>query len=572
MLTAALVLGGCGGGEDAPQTRVAATARSAAAAPSEPSPLDLEFRLANAAPIDVDRLFALLPVEMRPTFAGTSFDAESGATVLTGVAFPAARFKGDGAVEYDVEFDGLRVDRMELYGVDVEALDAVIDGEPAMHSPMRRVLTKARLFGVRGPKIDDGEMRDGDGEPIVDAVVGAIEIAGLSAREGGLPPLPSNVDAEGAGLARLMYAFALDGLFFKDVAFAARETTAAGLPVKEMTMPDIRLVGLQGGRLDALVVNGFLSITRDAERPEIGSGLFGPVAEALSSPFEDAISPSESRTSIDLIEWRGADASQLLPFTLRGETPPTSERNLIDLGAISMRNSRTYIDGRLFASTPTAEVSEMKFAWLAPSKIRARANDIFYDFTALFDPVADSESIEFLEELALDGVEAQASLGFDWDPDRGAAHLDASSVAKGFASTTAVVDLTDMRLADVDRMSLVRGSDAVFDLAALSGLDVTITDEAALDAIFGLMAIDGGAGAKTTRGAVTALLRFVGMQVGFMEPRYADYVDAVADFMQQGGVLKIVASPENPVPFAELEALEGAEAVNRLDLTIDHED
>ena len=60
-----------------------------------------------------------------------------------------------------------------------------------------------------------------------------------------------------------------------------------------------------------------------------------------------------------------------------------------------------------------------------------------------------------------------------------------------------------------------------------------------------------------------------------MNPRFTDYVNAVADFVAKGGSLEISAKPAEPVPFATLQA-NGATAPqtmpDMLGLTVTHEE
>ncbi len=574
----ALALGAsaCGGGEEAaPTSRQAAKARSVAARPGAPSPLDQPFRLRNADAIDVDRLLAIFPEGLRPTYAAAVFDDDLGATVLTDVTVPAVKAKAEGALSYDVEFAGLSADRVELYGADAAAIEAVLAGEPSVDAPMRLVLTKARLFGVRGPEVD-GEPKDDD----VDAAVAAIEIAGLSVREGGLPPMPpakspagaDGEEAEGSGLARLLHAFSADGLYFKDAAFISRVTTGAGEPAFETRLPDVRLVGVEGGRLQAMIVNDFSSVSR-SERAQLGdaAGMLRGVTEALEGPFGNIVAPELRRLAIANIEWRDIDASNMMPFALTGETPPTSARDLMDFGTIAVRGSETYVNGALFSSMPLGEVTALEFDWVAPSRIRGRAEDVFYDFTALYGP-EDVEEREFLTSLALNGVEADTELSYDWDARTGEARLDAGSVADGFISSRMDLELVDMKLSALSPEDAANGFDGLTAGASLARFNAAFVDETALDAVFGLIGLEGGLGAKNARSTVTTLLSFAGMQAGFVNPKIGDYVEALVDFIDDGGTLTIAAEPETPVPLTLIEDLEAAELPTRLNLTITQED
>ncbi|MEO1015107.1 MAG: hypothetical protein AAFX08_07960 [Pseudomonadota bacterium] len=582
VLAAALALGvaACGGGEE-PQgvSRKAARARSIAASPSAPSPLDEPFRLRNAETVDVDRLLAIFPETLRPTYAAAVFDEDLGAMVLTDVTVPAVKAKAEGAINYDVEFAGLKADRVELFGADPEAIEAVIAGESSIEAPMRRVLTKARFYGVRGPEMEGAAKKED-----VDATIAAIEIAGLSAREGGLPPAPPKrelrgstyratkaADQDGAGLARLLHAFSADGLYMKDAALVARDKTDAGEPLFETRLPDVRFVGVEGGRLQAMIINDFSSVTR-SQRVELdtAAGLLSGVTEALEGPFRNVIAPDLRKVTIARIEWKDVDASGFMPFALTGETPPTTARDLMDFGAIAVRGSQTHVNGALFSSIPLSEVTAIEFDWVAPSRIRARAEDVFYDFTALFGP-EEEEAREFLTSLSLNGVEGDTEFSYDWDAKDGVARLMGGSAAPGFAASEFDLELVDMKLDDLDPAAAAQGFDGLIDAASLARLDAKLVDETALDAIFGVIGIEGGFGGKNARATLTTLLGFVRMQAGFGNPQVGEYVDALVDFIDDGGTLTVTARPDTPAPLSALEGLDGAEAAARLNLQVTHE-
>ncbi|MEM1396922.1 MAG: hypothetical protein AAGH38_05685 [Pseudomonadota bacterium] len=578
LISVMTLVGACGGESDVPRRveREAAKLQAIAISPDEPSPLDTQFRLDDGEEIDVDALFSLLPEDFRPIFDTATFDDDLGATVLTHVRLPAAVFRGEGAVSYDLEFDGLRIDRLELYGVDAGSLEQVLSSDASVEAPMRRLLTKLRAYGVSGPALhdlsDDG--RRGSNDDDLKTAIGALEIAGLSVRKGGFPPLSEDAEENGVGLARFLHAFAIDGFFFKDVQSTSVEETDDGVPLFETNLPDVRLVGLSGGKLDGFVLNDFSSITRreSAGGNDLQSvgGMLAPLAESITGPLSEAISSDESKFAIDRVEWRGIDFSRLLPFTLEGAVPPTDQRDLIELGQGSIKNATTFIDGKLFSSTPEVAFEEFGFTWLAPSKIRVNTEDVFYDFTVLFEEGSEEEAL--LKDLALNGVKGDGSVTYDWNPASGVATFDAVSAAPSFASSTVSFSLSNMVLDDLDEAEAsVDGADALYADAALDGFKVELIDETALDALFGLIGIESGNGASA-RGGFTALLRIAGMQVGFAEPSYGTYVNRFADFLQNGGTFTIEAKPDAPVPLADLEALEGIDQLNALNLTVNHID
>lgn len=524
-LASALALVSCGK-KDAPAAAQAPT--SGAASIQSPSPLDKPFALKGAKQVDVDALLSLIPEKNRPTFAKATFDQRLGATIVTGLKF------ADRSSE-DEEDDGFTIERAELYGVDAAAIERVKAAAPAPDAPFEKLFEKVRLFGVK-PVSENG----------AGTSIGAIEIDQFRLRRGGF------VENDDENLAAFFNAFEYAGVYFKDIGARGDADEEGSVAFKA---PDLRFVGVGGGKVAAVLAK---DIEYELDRSEeataaIAGALGGPVGAILTGPLKGVIAPDKQRVAVKSFEWRQIDLSGLMAYGLKKERPPMSARNLINLGAIKVLDAATFIDGKKAVSAAEATVSAMEFAWLAPSKIRSETKGLQYDFTA-YAPADGAKMLAVLKKHGLNSVKASANFAWDWDAAKGGAALKSAFLSDRLADFK-----MDARFSGWDMKKLAAASEAgeqnVFvGLGRIDGFVLSLADKKLLDAAFDISAIEmGGTGAEL-RANAPAMVRLSGAALAVSNPRFAAYVDAVADFIGEGGTLEIKAEPAAPVALKSLAA------------------
>jgi len=273
----------------------------------------------------------------------------------------------------------------------------------------------------------------------------------------------------------------------------------------------------------------------------------------FDGPLQGFFAPDEQRVTIKTFEWRDIDFSGLLAWGLKGEEPPMTAENLINLGAVKMTDAETFIGEKRASIMKEATISAMDFTWLAPSNIRADTKGAVYDFTA-YMPETEEAAAKILKDYGLDNVKGDGYAEWRWDNDKGGAKLDYVVETAGLADFSLGLGLSGLKLKD---MAAAReaGEDNVF-LAqgAFDHFALKITDEKALDAIFALSALQMGGAGEDLRQSVPAMVRLSGMQAAQMNPRISGYVDAVAEFIAKGGTIEITAKPATPVPFTGLQS------------------
>lgn len=530
---AAMTMAGCGKKEAAGS---APAAKTAAADAQDASPLDQPFRLADAKAADVDALIALIGDKAKVTYDSKAFDQKLGATVLTNVRIE------DRAFDRAIKAQGVSIDRAELYGVDMDAINKVKTGTSAPDAPFEKVFDQVRLFGIKPDAEDDGGK----------VTIGALEVDTLQIRDGGVP----DKEGEAGNVARAFNAFSLGGLYFKDIEATKPESSdnpAGGANMFKAA--DLRLVGLGGGKLAAIIAkDAEYSLERSAAARAEMAQKMGPAGALLTGPLAGLIAPDNARVTLKSFTWKGVDLSGLMAYGLKGEEPPITAKNLIDLGVIRMTDAQSYISGRKACHTDETAVTAMQFTWLAPSKIHMEQKGGDCDYTAYVDPSQD-KTIAALKAHGLDRVTGLGGVvDWTWDTSKGNAGLSMEGGGKTFAEFSMSLDLAGMDLAKIKAANDAGEKDAAAKIGAFKGFDMKLVDHNLLDAIYDLAALQMGGSAADLKQSTPAMVRLSGAQAASMFPEAKDYVNAIADFLGEGGSLEITAQPKQPVSLETIEA------------------
>ena len=547
-----------------------------AASLDAPSPIDAPFRLTNAEAVDAESLLQLLPENLRPQFATAAFDEELGALVLTDIT--------PGAAVLDLlDAEGLTIERAEFYGVDRQALELLTaapeDGEAGVDAgAFERVFEKVRLFGVRAPDLSASNLSTD--EIAGGATLGAMEIDRLSIRRGALASRPE-AESDARAVARFFNAFTVAGVYFKDLEIGEAQNTeqsggddaGTGAPSAMFSIGDMRLVGLGGGVADAILAADLAyTLSQDDEALDEVAEAIGPQGEAfIKGPLKNLAAPQSSSGAVKSFEWRDIDLSKLMAFGLSGERPPADARDLIDLGTMRLTDAETFVNGRRFSFAPETTVSAMEFEWLAPSKVRAEARDAIYDFTAYADE-GDAEALAVMRAFGLDSVSADNTFAYDWSADSGEARLESLFDADGFGGADFALDLDGLTLEAIEAARTTGAEDPVGETGRLVSMDLVLRDEKFLDAVYGLAALQAGGDPIDMRKSLPALVRLAGMQLTFLNGRFLGYVNATADFLEEGGELKVRAAPARPVGFADLRDVSPKSLPDVLNIKVTHTD
>lgn len=525
---AALALISCGKKDDgagAPESAASAQGAKASAA----SPLEQRFSLKNAEAIDVDAVLGLFPEESRPTYESANFDKALGATVVNNLRFADAN---DG--------EAVLVERAELFGVDLDAIEKIKAASDAgVDAPFHTVFQKVRFYNVASEGLQEGEEAG-------KMTIGAVEFDTLEVREGGGK---SETAEEGAAA---MNAFNLAGLYIKDLKVDASGPES---PQLVMSAPDLRVVGIGGGKVAAVIANDLdYTMSHSEESLAAMRSSLGPEgAMFFDGPLGGFLAPKSQGMTAKQFEWRNIDFSGALQWGLKGEKPPMSATDLIDLGVMKMTKVDTFANGKKAATLAEAAMTVGEFTWLVPSNIRMDSKGAVYDFTA-YVPETEEAALKVLRDNGLDNVKGDGTLSWVWNAKSGAADFNYAATMAKFANISMSAGFADLKLEEIAAAVEDGEANVVANRGAFRGFSLKLEDEKALDAIFALAALQMGGSGEDLRASAPAMVRLSGAQLASMNPRFSAYVDAVANFLAKGGALEIKAEPAKPVPFATLQS------------------
>ncbi len=514
---AALALAACGGEGGSGRSSTKASSPSAA------SPLDQKFTLKNAEPLDVDAFFALMPEGQRPKYASAEFDDSIGATVITDLSFKDA---SDG--------DTIAIDRAELYGVDVDAMKRVnAASEAGVDAPFETLFEKVRLFGVKP---------DSEGED-AEVAIGAIEIDKLRVRQGGAN--------NGENPAKIFNAFEFAGLYMKDLQVDASEEEG---PKVSFAMPDMRVVGVGGGKIGAIVLNDLkYDIVQDEESVSTMTGLLGEQgALIMNGPLRNFIAPGSQKGSLETFVWSGFDLSGLLEYGLKDEKPAYTAKDLVRLGSIEASNMETLVNGEVVYTAEKASLTADESAWLIPTKVRGATENAVYNFKA-YVPQGEEALQKIVDANGLDEVRSASDLAWDWNAEKGGAAFSTSFEMDGLADIALGFDLGGLQIEKLAAMIEAGEENPVGALGLFERFNLTLEDEKMLDVIFDIAALQmgGGTGADVRQSA-PAMVRLSSAQAASINPKFGDYANAFAAFLEEGGTLEVNAAPSEPVALAAI--------------------
>ncbi|WP_411817048.1 hypothetical protein [Hyphococcus sp. DH-69] len=547
---ASLALVSCGQKDDGVDAPKSETSQKAAKVDAD-SPLDSTFKLKGAEPVDIDQFFALLPEDARPTYETATFDKALGADVVTGLRFSDA---DDG--------EAITVARAEFFGLDMDAIERVKSAEDAgQDAPFETIFTKVRLYDLA----TEGFEGDVDN---VNLTIGGVEFDQLQIRQGG-----TEGNGEGDEGARALNAINIAGIYYKDIAMAASSSDSPSFAV---TVPDLRFVGFGGGKLNAVIANdlGYSFNQTDESRLALAQAMGPQGAMFLNGPLSGFIAPESQEIKVESFEWRDIDFSGLLSWGLRGEEPPMTAENLINLGTMKAFNAETWVNGKRAAVAAETIMPVAEFTWLVPSDVRIETKDAEYDFTA-YVPDTEEETLEILKKHGLDNVEGDGIAAWVWNSKNGNASLEYAFEMPKLVDMSTNISFADLKLEELARAAEEGETNFVREQGAFKGFTLNVKDEKALDAIFDIAALQMGGSGEDLRVSAPGLIRLSGAQAAQMNPRISSYIDAVANFVGKGGALEISAVPAEPVPFTTLQST-GVTAPQTipdvLDLTVTHKE
>jgi hypothetical protein len=240
-------------------------------------------------------------------------------------------------------------------------------------------------------------------------------------------------------------------------------------------------------------------------------------------------------------------------YGLKKEEPPLTATNLINLGTLKAVDAQTFIGEKRGARVAETTLSATEFAWLIPSKLNSQTKGAEYDFTA-YVPESEEQAIAVLRKHGLNDVKGSGSLDWNWDSQKGGASFKTSFDTKGLADFAMDFDFAGLEMAKIAALRTAGEKDAVLKVGSFKSFHFKLADEKLLDAIFDISALEMGGTGADLRQSAPAMVRLSGAAAAAANPRIAASVEAVANFLAEGGTIEFSAKPTPPVPLATITA------------------
>lgn len=632
LLTAGLVSSACTPSGGAPETPVEIF-EADPFVEFEHFALTLPTNTSSPMPNGLDALQAALPDYAELSWADVTHDAASGATVFTdlsiglnfgepfGLKFETARFWG---LETELLIARLSGDKLAETGTLFTRLDAKAISYYGVSVAMNQVF---------GAFLDGYDMAIPDTEadfmPSVNSFVYTID--SLVIENFRLQPWELRLWPEDdfAALARDDRQIALDSVHLGQHILAVARTFSYDTAfVKEaighidysepfsqnrisFSVEKTGLKGANGWDLESYIVAGVETTqTSKFSAPEAEDML------SLDSPFPDGLNFSQG-SNYSFAESRDIKLNRLAGFLARGELPSMSERDLISLGTHEATNFSTQLNDQTIFTAERLGFSLDTFDWIIPGDVRieldgaafgteslARAGLFFFEqvLHSAGDEPADAEAqqfydslntaIDLMSEYQLSEIPFDAAVVATWNSDKGPADFSYSFASKGFGEAETSLGLTFPNYTALQAAYESENREAAFEAAFEAALSFREAryyerDSGGYDKILNLAHTLGKAHSDQGWGAVLAgmeplqmrtyLATLIRMGKASAEAEFApaaDWLDAIATYVETGGAIELRVDPPEPITIALMESYddppEPDEMVNLFGISVSH--
>lgn len=600
----ALALGACSG------------AKSGALAPLKTTPAEVEafvaklsaesFKSQAKGAADLAAVRDALPKAMGLTWGALSFDAASGATVLTDVKLAPA----------DQPSVGLGFAEVRLWDFDADLAKARLAGQRLTETAQLAKRVEAKGISIYGLETLMA--------PAMEAYSGAVEDA-VASVDPSAPPMDMKLEK---------YDFSIARLILTDLTLRPYELKPAKLPAGDafaelMPMLQPFAAAFRSFGADAYVMSGVkaqFSMSEMGQAFAVDAGIesigfrgirgadtdagfvrnitfSGNVPGGVTDPVSGVTSPPMSITGgIDYLGQEDTRFDKLYGYLARGEWPPRTETDLLSYGLITFKNEHFAINGHNVFSLGEGTLDARGWHWFIPTKASMKAENLVYDIGGLMQMVEElapslaadegpdgallqttaspipPEVMALMVKYGLDKPSIDMALGWTWNATSGAAVIDTAfgldnylrfdlKYDGGFPSFKAVSDLVPDGPSKADGAAIGK----VFENATtFTGFELNISEESGgLDKLFALaveagkmvppdqmgdMAMFANQTPQSLRTLAKAGVDMGATQAEQMMPGTGKLVSPFAAWIERGGKVKLIVKPKKPVPLAETTA------------------
>jgi len=535
--------------------------------------LSTPYTLPSGQAFDVEAFFAALPDWLSVSYANASFNSAIGAMVVDDLVFELAAAPG-----YRI-----RTKRATIWGADVGAMTNVFSGAADL-TQMTRLFDRITFESVSS----EGMQWD-SGTQSVGMTIDKLVMDGVTARSFALAPKEGAPD--GIMFIRMLAAvansYSYDGAAYSNFSFQMNDNQGN---VAMVAVDEAFARGYDAGKMDYYKGSGLRSHSSGA-----GNGLLTEVSQMLAGKEgddpQDKILQPHVRTQVEKalknpaailaavnggmasdreiqsIEMRNMNISGALSWLARWELPPITETELLDFGSSTIIGDKQSLNGKLLYESGRVDIAASDFYWLIPSNLKYSETGSRFNIAALIDsvsadvPVGSNEVAqvkqvkEAISALGLEQISFDAGLDWAWNGETGDAAFQTHADIVDFARFGEGARVGGPSLARWDGLVRADQMETATQEMSLGGFNFSITDDQMLDRVFAYAAQQMGGTGEELRQSMPALIRVSGAQVAEMNPRIPGYIDAIANFIENGGTLSVNIDPAEPVSMIELQSL-----------------
>ncbi len=578
-----------------------------------------KFVIKKAKALDVDAIIAAQPDSWLVEYASTSFDATSGATILTDVTFAAAN-------KPEI---GVSIKELSIWGADTTAIVNRLQGKQknqALPVATRIEATNLKLYGLETLM-----------QPIMDAAnVFIIDIAKDDPAMSDID-LTTSFDSYEFTMGKIIIN---DFVLYPSVLKLIDMPTNAGKANAEISneeMMEIIHWFQKGANINSMIsyrdfaaydnvfdmamtqygkpakISGTIALTgyKEMHRGDIGYmvtknfsyGMTMPISP-LNKTENTSTQSIEMNTTTEQSEYKDIRLAKAMDHFARGVMPDRTDTDFMSLGIWTIENTISEFNGEKLYNLGSTTFDLSQFYWLIPEKIDIHLENIKYNIAGfanymeanlsalspsdaealgIYDGLSEKmeEIIKVLEKYDMEEPSIDFDFGIKWDGVTGESAINYDLGIDNFTrygmkaraklpSYDATLDILTDKSKDVDEEAKKAALDALFrETVKFKEYTVYFKDEGGFDKGFAMVKDFAELAPDNDR---IAFLRFStpeqlremvasGLMLGATAaqkefPPAMAYIQSAANFIREGGELTISVVPPIPLSADELQSLD----------------
>lgn len=331
-------------------------------------------------------------------------------------------------------------------------------------------------------------------------------------------------------------------------------------------------------------------------RGDLDLAVLSGMVTTMSQQFDPELEPLTSKTEVAYYGLAEFGLSGLLEHVAAGALPPTTETDILSLGKWYTEGQSEFANGQLISTTESSVVDLSSFHWLIPTHIGVDVEGLSYKVPALTEYLVTTMNmggeglapeqqamidagLQIVEDHDLSEPTIDLDLSLSWDPENGETAYDLDGLLRGEMAKLVDLDLVlptyaDLVAAPRDETTGMVDMEALGPIfagnSALAYGELALEDFGLIEKLFS-MVIDGAKlmpadqmpqasmiAAQTPEGLrqmISGYMRAAATQVSAQFPPAQGYILAFADFIAEGGTLRITVAPAEPLTAAGMQAL-----------------